>query len=157
MSTPIPVSTAPAARRWLFEQFTAQIAPDPDNARASLLICYDVPGPNEPEDIIAVGLVTRTLDVNSVVGGGGKGWLDERYSIAVTIDCFRGGDDPAAVFDRASTLLDQTCAIVRTDPTLGGAVLVARPTTSQTEGEWDSDNLGRHTVVTFAVECYARI
>lgn len=157
MSTPIPASTAAAARRWLFEQFTAQIAPDPLSPRSSLLVCYDEPGPNEPDDIVAVGTVTRTLDVNSMVGGGGSGWLDERYSVAVTIDVFRGGDDAAATFDRASLLLDQACAIVRTDPTLGGAVLVARPTTSQAEGEWDADNLGRHTVVTFDIECYARI
>lgn len=153
----IPKSTAPAARRYLFEQFTAQIAPDPDSPRSSLLVCYDVPGPDEPDDIIAVGTVTRQINVNSMVGSGGAGWLDERYTIAVIIDVFRGGDDQAATFDRASTLMDQVCAIVRTDPTLGGAVLTARPVTSQTDGEWDSDNLGRHTVVTLDIDCYARI
>lgn len=153
----IPSSTAPAARRYLFTQFTAQIAPDPLSPKSSLLVCYDQPGPNEPDDIVAVGIVTRQIGVNSMVGSGGAGWLDERYTVAVTIDIFRGGDDAAATFDRASLLLDQACAIVRTDPTLGGAVSTARPTTSQIDGEWDAENLGRHSVVTFDIECYARI
>lgn len=154
---PIPSSTAPAARRYLFEQFTAQIAEDPISTTSSLKVCYDDVGTDVPDDVIIVGMVTRQVDVNSMVGGGGAGWLDERYTIAVTIDVFRGGDDAAAVFDRASLLLDQVCAIVRTDPTLGNAVITGRPTTSQTEGEWDAENLGRHSVVTTEIECYARI
>jgi hypothetical protein len=155
--TDIPSSTAPAARRYLFEQFTAQITPDPLSTRSSLAIVYDDVGTNAPDDVIIVGLVTRQIGVNSMVGGGGAGWLDERYTIAVTIDVFRGGDDAAAVFDRASLLLDQVCAIVRDDPTLGTAVNSARPTTSQTDGEWDEEHTGRHSLVTLDIECYARI
>ncbi|SFF11478.1 hypothetical protein SAMN05216251_108218 [Actinacidiphila alni] len=153
----IPTSTAPAARKYLFAQITQQITEDPLSSRSSLLIAYDDIGTDAEDDVIIVGSVTRQFGVNSMVGSGGGGWLDERYNIAVTIDVFRGGDDPAAVFDRACLLLDQVCAIVRADPTLGGAVLTARPMTSQTEGEWDPDASGRHSVVNLDIECYARI
>jgi hypothetical protein len=155
--TTIPSSTAPAARTWLYGQLTAQIEPDPDNPKASLLICYDEVGTDAADDVVIVGTVTRVIDVNSMVGSGGAGWLDERYSITVTIDIFRGGDDAAATFARGCLLLDQLCAIVRTDPTLGGAVLTARPATSQAEGEWDEAHVGRHTLITVDIECYARI
>lgn len=153
----IPTSTAPAARAWLYDQLTAQITPDPNSPRSSLLICYDDVGTNAPDDVVIVGAVARTVDVNSMVGGTGSGWLDERYTITITVDVFRGGDDAAATFTRASLLLDQVCAIVRTDATLGGAVLVARPLTSQAEGEWDDEHKGRHTLITLDIECYARI
>lgn len=153
----IPTSTAPAARTWLYDQFTAQIAPDPGSPQSSLLICYDDVGTNAPDDVVIVGAVTRAIGVNSMVGGGGVGWLDERYTVTVTIDVFRGGDDAAAVFTRACLLLDQVCAIVRTDPTLGGTVLTGRPSTSQAEGEWDDEHMGRHMLITVDVECYARI
>ncbi|MFI0894891.1 hypothetical protein [Streptomyces sp. NPDC020983] len=156
MST-IPASTAPAARRWLYEQLTAQIQPDPDNTRASLLICYDEPSTDQPSDIISVGGVTREIAISAMVGSGGAGWLEERYTIALIIDVARGGDDAAGVFDRACTLLDQVVAIIRADPTLGGAVLVGRPVSSQTEGLALDDHTGRQSVVNLGVECYARI
>jgi hypothetical protein len=154
----IPSSTAPAARRWLYEQLLAQIQPDPVDTRASLLVCYDDPGTDEPEDIVSVGGVTRDINVNSMVGSGGAGWLDERYTIALIIDVARGGPDAAgAVFDRSCALLDQVIAIVRADPTLGGAVLVGKPVSSQTEGLVLDDHTGRQSVVNLGIECYARI
>ncbi|MEE4546774.1 hypothetical protein V2S66_33020 [Streptomyces sp. V4-01] len=157
MSTPIPVSTAPAARRYLFDQFTAQITADPDALKSSLLVCYDIPGPSQPDDIVAVGKVSRDIGVNSMVGGGGAGWLDERYSITVTLDVYRGGDSAQQTFERSFDLLNAVCAIVRADPTLGGAVTTARPVTSETEGDWDEQHKGFQTVTTVPIECYARI
>lgn len=153
----IPSSTAPAARRFLFDQLTAQLVPDPLSPTSSLLVCYDQPGPNDPDDIVAVGKVTRQINPNSLVGSGGPGWLEERYTVAVVIDVYRGGDDAPACFDRASLLVDQVCAVVRSDPSLGGAVLTARPLSSDIEGEWDAENLGRHAVATVDIECYQRI
>jgi hypothetical protein len=154
----IPSSTAPAARRWLYEQLLAQIQADPDDQQSSLLICYDEPGTNQPGDIISVGGVTREINVNSMVGSGGAGWLDERYTIALIIDIYRGGPDAAATsFDRSCALLDQVIAIVRADPTLGGAVLVGKPVSSQTEGLVLDDHTGRQSVVNLGIECYARI
>jgi hypothetical protein len=80
----IPNSTAPAVRQWLFDQCTAGLAPDPDNVRASLLVCFDQPGPNEPDDIVAIGRVHRQLSVGAMIGGGGAGWLDESTYSGVT-------------------------------------------------------------------------
>lgn len=153
----IPSSTAAAARRYLFEQFTARIAPDPDSPKSSLLVCYDIPGPNQPDDIIGIGKVLRDVGVNSMVGGGGAGWLDERYTVTVTIDVYRGGDSAQQTFERAAALLDQVCAIVRTDPTLGGLVQVARPVTSESDGDWDEEHLGFQNVTTVPIECYVRL
>jgi hypothetical protein len=153
----IPSSSAPAVRRYLYAQCTAQLAPDPLNSRVSLLVCYDDPGPNEPGDIVSIGRVARTINPDSLVGGGGPGWLSEAYSVAVTIDLFRGDDDAQAIFERGALLVDQVCAIVRTDPTLGGLVLEARPISSDIEGDWDDANQGRHVLATLEIHCYQRI
>lgn len=157
MST-IPASTAPAARRWLFDQCTAQIQADPDDQQSSLLVCYDDPGTNQPGDIVSVGGVTRQISISAMVGSGGAGWLEERYTIALVIDIYRGGPDAAqSSYDRGAALLDQVVAIVRADPTLGGAVLVGRPAESQTEGLVLDDHTGRQSVVNLGIECYAHI
>ncbi|MEV6046038.1 hypothetical protein [Streptomyces xanthochromogenes] len=153
----IPSSSAPAARRYLYEQFNAQLTPDPLNPRVSMLVCYDDPGPNEPGDIVSVNRVARTINPNSLVGSGGAGWLEEAYTVTVTVDLFRGDDDAAAIFERGALLVDQVCAIVRADPTLGGIVLTARPVSSEIEGEWDSENQGRHLLATLEIHCYQRI
>lgn len=155
--TTIPGSTAPAARRWLYEQLLTLPA-DPDDQQSSMLVCYDEPGTNQPGDIISVGGIAREITISAMVGSGGAGWLEERYTIALVIDVYRGGPDAAQVsFDRGAALLDQVVALVRADPTLGGAVLVGRPTQSQTEGFVVDDHMGRQSVVNVGIECYARI
>ncbi|MEU5424028.1 hypothetical protein AB0H73_00230 [Streptomyces olivoreticuli] len=154
---PIPSSSAPAARRWLYQQLTAQLIPDPVNASSSLLVVYDQPGPGQPDDIVAVGKVARQIDVDSLVGSGGAGWLSERYQVDVTVDVFRGGDDAQAAYERGAALADQVCAVVRADPTMGGAVLVARPVSSTHEVEWDEEHLGRHCVSVIEIDCFQRI
>jgi hypothetical protein len=152
----IPSSTAPAVRAYLFAQLTAQLQPDP-NTTSSLLVCYDEPGPNQPDDIVSVGKVHRTVGINSLVGGGGAGWLDERYTVEIEIDVYRGNDDPQYVYQRSSDLADAAIAIVRADPSLGGLVLTARPQTSSHEVTWDDAHMGRHATVTISVECFQRI
>lgn len=153
----IPASTAPGARRFLHDQITAQVQPDPDSPRSSLLVCYDIPGPSQPDDIISVGKVSRDLGVNSMVGSGAAGWLDERYTVTVTIDVYRGGDSAQAAYERAAALLDQVCAVVRADPTLGGLVVAARPLTSESDGDWDEEHKGYQNVTTVPIECYTRL
>jgi len=85
----IPTSSAPAARLWLFTQLSAQITPDPSNPDARLIVVYDEPGPDQPEDIVSVGAVHRTVKAKRLVGGGGPGWLDESYTVEITVDVYR--------------------------------------------------------------------
>jgi hypothetical protein len=152
-----PSSSAPAVRTYLHDQLTATLTPDPLSPRSSLLVCYDVPGPNQPDDIVSVGKIHRRLGVNSLVGGGGAGWLEERYTVEVIVDVYRGGDDAQATYLRASTLVESAISLVRSDPTLGGAVVVAKPVSDLTEVEWDEAHGGYHACATLEFECYQRI
>lgn len=153
----IPSSTAPAVRQWLFDQFTATLAPDPDNVRASLLVCFDQPGPNEPDDIVAVGKVRRTLKPAAMIGGGGAGWLDESYCVDVVIDVFRGADSGQVAYSRAVALADAVIAVVRSDLTLGGHVIRSVPKGDDAEVAWDSEHGGKLATVTVEIECVTRI
>lgn len=146
----IPTTTIPAARDYLFTQLTAAF-PQP------VLVCYDHPGPNQPDDIISVGDVHQDLAVNSQVGSGGAGWLEERYTVEVDLRCYRGGDDAQSVFARAVDMVNGVVNVVRSDPSLGGVVLVAKPKTVRYESEWDEAHLGRITNATVEIECYQRI
>jgi hypothetical protein len=153
----IPSSTAPAARRWLYAQLNSALTPDPLSPQSSLLVCYDEPGPNQPDDIVSIGPVARTFEPGSFVGNGEAGWLKERYTITVTIDVFRGGDDAQATYERSQALADGVVAAVRADLTLGGAVLTATPLADNAEGEWDQEHLGRHVTSTIEISCLAYI
>jgi hypothetical protein len=153
----IPSSTAPAVRQWLFDQATAGLAPDPVNTRASLLVCFDQPGPNEPDDIVAIGRVRRQLSVGSMIGGGGAGWLDESYTVEVTIDVFRAADSGQVAYQRAMDLANAVIAIVRSDLTLGGHVIKSQPKSDDAEVEWDSEHGGKRATVNLEIECVTRI
>jgi hypothetical protein len=155
--TPIPSSTAPAARQWIYDQCSALLTPDPLSPSSSLLVCFDEPGPNQPDDIVSVGAVSRAFEPGSFVAGGGAGWLKERYTITVSIDVFRGGDDAQATYTRAQVLADGVIAAVRSDLTLGGAVITATPLVDSSQGEWDQEHLGRHVTSTIEISCLAYI
>lgn len=153
----IPSSTAPAARQWIYEQLSTALTPDPLSPSSSLLVCYDDPGPNQPDDIVSIGDVTRAFEASSFVGSGGAGWLAERYSITITIDVFRGGDDAQSTYTRAQLLADGVVNAIRADISLGGAVLTATPMSDHAQGSWDEEHEGRHVTSTIEVSCYARI
>ncbi|MET8624538.1 hypothetical protein ABZW30_12405 [Kitasatospora sp. NPDC004669] len=162
----IPSSSVPAARLWLFNSLKAALTPDPGvasgqgsygDANASLLVCLDAPGTYQPEDIVAVGKVDRTISISSMVGSGGAGWLQEHYTIEITVECARATDDSQSAFERAAALIDQTTAVVRTDPTLGGIVLWSRPTRSDLETVWADDHSHWVATGTLTVECNQRI
>lgn len=153
----IPSSSAPVARTFLHDQLTAQLIPDPLSKSSSLLVCYDDPGPNQPDDIVSVGKIHRRIAVNSMVGSGGAGWLEESYTVEVLIDVFRGGDSDQVAFTRASLLCDSVVALVRSDPSLGNSVVVAKPTSDVIEVEWDADHLGKRATATVEISCYQRI
>ena len=59
----LTASTIPEVKAYLVELITA--VDDP-----TVLVCYDDPGPNQPDDIIAVRDVEQTLAPFELVGGG---------------------------------------------------------------------------------------
>lgn len=151
MTTPIgdiPASSIPGARAWLLAGLQAQI---PESSGA--LVCLDVPGPYEPDEIVCVGEVQQTYSPESVVGSGGPGWLREDYTVTVTVDVYRGGDDASGTFLRARQLADLVVAVVRSDPSLGGAVDRARPSTASHTAGWDDEHKGRHVVIELGIDC----
>lgn len=162
----IPSSTVPAARLWLFKALVASLTPDPGlangdgyygDANASLLVCLDEPGTYQPADIVSVGKIDRQISVSSMVGSGGAGYLEERYSIEVTIEAARATEDSQTPFERVCSLVDQVCAVVRGDPTLGGHVLWSKPVTSTCEVVWSDDHQGRVGQAELQIECFQRI
>jgi hypothetical protein len=153
----IPGSKAPDVRVWLYEQFNAYMTDDPLNPDATLGIFYDDPPPGQPDDVVIIGEVNRQLEFSSFVGDGGAGWLAERFTIAVTIDVYRGGDDAPAVNARGQLLADTVIAICRNDLTAGGNVLTATPHGDTGHGSWDENHMGRHWTVDIEISCYARL
>jgi hypothetical protein len=161
----IPSSSVPGARRWLFTSLVASLTEDQDltlpdgyvgDGSASLLVCLDEPGPYQPADIVVVGKVERDPEITGMVGGGGAGWITEKYSIEIRIEVARGGDDALSAFERACDLLVQVETVVRTDPTMGGNVLWGRPGHSTIEVV-SVQGTGRVGIVETTVQCTQRI
>ncbi|WP_371646491.1 hypothetical protein [Streptomyces mirabilis] len=151
MTTPIgniPASSIPAARTWILEGVQAQLASD-----TAVLVCLDEPGTYQPDEIINIGDVHQQYNPENVVGSGGPYWLREDYTITVTVDVFRGGDDPAGVFARARQLADLVVAVVRSDPSLGGAVDRGKPGMVQHTSGWAEDHKGRQCVIEIGIDC----
>lgn len=147
----IPASTVPAAVSYIHSRIITAIN---DTA---VLVSYGPPGTNQPDDLIVVGNVTREIVPYQMVGSGQAGWLDETYTIEVVASVFRGGDYGQVVLERASALADVVVAVVRTDPSLGGAVVVAHPSAVEYEQNWDPDHKGRTVDATVSIRCRARI
>lgn len=135
-----PTSTAPAVKAAIVAGVQAALTAVSDTAT---LVCYDEPGPAQPDDIVSIGRVDREVTALSLVGSGGTGWLDEQYTIEVIVSSYRGGDDPQTVFERAASLADTVIEFVRSDPSIGGRVVVARPSHWTYEGTWEPEHKGR--------------
>lgn len=155
--TDIPVSTAPAVRDWLFDQCTATLTPDPLDKTARLIVVYDAPGTDQPEDIVVIGEVSTEYNTNSLVGSGGAGWLEERYRVTVDVVIFRGGDSARAVAARAHLLAGQIMNITRSDPSLGGNVLIGRPAASTYTPDVSDDHTARLGTLSLQIEAYQRL
>jgi hypothetical protein len=148
----IPASTMPAAMLYLLNQITTAVND------TTVLVSYGPPGPNQPDDLVAVGTsVTRETVPYQMVGSGQAGWLDEHYDIDIVVSVYRGGDNGRTVLERAAALVDTVVSVVRTDPSLGGAVVVAHPSVSSWVPSYDLDHKGRVVDVTVIVSCRARI
>jgi hypothetical protein len=120
-------------------------------------VCFDQPGPNEPEDIVAIGAVRRKLEIAAMIGSGAAGWLDEAYTVEIVVDVFRGSDTGQVAYARAMDLANAVVNIVRADITLGGHVVRSAPRGDTAEVEWDQDHGGKHACVTVEIECVTRI
>jgi hypothetical protein len=136
----IPSSSVKAVRPALFTQLQNNITAA---SGMDLLVSLGKPGTNEPNDIVWVGNVHRTLTPDHLVGSGGAGWLSEAYQIQVTVEAFRGGDTELTVWNRMCDLVDAVEAAVRTDPTIGGLVLWSHPQQVSYETDWEQDGKGR--------------
>ncbi|MFB7905230.1 hypothetical protein ACFC1T_02210 [Kitasatospora sp. NPDC056076] len=154
MSAPvIPSSSIPAARAWLLAQLQATLTADPQSPASELLVCDGEPGPWQPDDIVYLGDVHQTYSPHANSGSGGAQWLTEDYTVTVHIDIFRGGDNPVAVFARARALADAVVAVVRADPSLGGAVDRARPASATHATGWEADHKGRTAAIELHIDC----
>lgn len=154
----VPVSTIPGVKGYVFDQLVARAELIGD----TILVCYDEPGPYQPDDIVSVGDVARTVEPVGMVGSGGQGWLGEKYRLDVTVDCFRGGDDARTVFERACALADVVVDAVRLDPSLGGRVIESYPSTGSYQSDWltheeTGAHMGRSARVVVSIYASAHI
>lgn len=147
----IPASTVPLATGYLYDQIKVAVN-DP-----AVLVSYGPPGPNQPNDLIVIGNVSREVVPYQMVGSGQAGWLDETYTVDVVASTYRGGDNGRTGFERAAALADIVVSVVRNDPTLGGAVTVANPATVDYEQNWDDTYKGRVVDAIVSIRCRARI
>lgn len=150
----IPSSSVPAAGAWLLAAITSTLN-DP-----TVTIAAGEPG-DDGNDSIYFGDVRRQVEVLAMVGSEGPNAFKETYEIDVMVSCWTGDDDPAALYARAASLADSVIAVVRTDPTLGGAVSGARPGNQidQPYPTWTSDDgdsaEGYETTFRVPIYCYA--
>lgn len=151
----IPGSITKGAKLWIFNALTAALTPSPSD---SLLVSYDEPGPNQPDDIVAVSAVDRVLTRAGMVGSLGAGAFQDTVTVHVVVSVFRGGDNAQMVFERACDLIDAVIAVIRTDPTLGGIALSAVPRSFAVgEAAWEDENKGRVSETDIPIECIALI
>lgn len=141
-----PASTIPEVKAYLVELITTAVN-DP-----TVLVCYDDPGPNQPDDIIAVRDVEQTLAPFELVGGGGPGWLYETYKVEIVVDVYRGGDFPRLVFERACALVAIIENAIRADPSLASRVVTARPAGTHYASSWEDDGKGRTCAANMQIE-----
>lgn len=150
----IPVSTVPAVRSYLRSAIVAQIA-DP-----TVQVFDGVESTNVADDVVLVAGVQRQSSRSAMVGNGQQHALEETYQLEVRVSCFRGGgEDYAPTVDaRAWALIAQVESVVRSDMSLGGLVLTARPGISQSSGpQWEDEHKGVICEVFMNIDCYAQL
>ena len=138
----IPVSTVDTTRDYLVSHITTQVAD------TSVLVCFDQPGTNQPEDVISVGDIILDATLHAFVGNLANHSMMENYTVEVTIRVVRANDDPQTVWKRAKALSDAVDTVVRTDPSLGSTVIVAYPSRAVFAAAVIADHTGRMVTVT---------
>jgi hypothetical protein len=150
MST-IPVSTVPAAVAALTSQIQTQVNTDP--AASTILVIAGQEGSDAPDDLIIVARnIQRRVTERTFIGDLSAQSLEETYTIDVLCSSWSGDPDPVANMNRAWVLAGYVETAVRTDPSLGGIVLIARPAgTTDGYSRVSETPVGRLTEITVAV------
>lgn len=150
-----PASVQKAARAAVFSVASAAVTADGVHTFG---VFYDVPpAASTPDDVVAVGRVERVPAPFAMVGSLGAGAMHEEVTVHVVVEVFRGGYDPLGVYERACDLVYAVEGAVRNDPTLGGAVYLARPSQGAYSCEPDPDHKGLIGTYELAITCKAVI
>ncbi|GAC1373715.1 MAG: hypothetical protein NVSMB4_00570 [Acidimicrobiales bacterium] len=147
-------SSVPAAVAYLLANIVTQVAD------TKVLIEQGTAGTNNPNDMILVGeTVNRTLTFDDLTTATATGAVAEHFTITVRCSSFLGGDTPGVAFSRVYVLADAVVAVLRSDPTLGGAVAscAAEPVVADATDDWDVTGKGRLAEILFQVTCDAYI
>lgn len=108
-----------------------------------VLILDGPPGPNQPDDIIAIGTRTEeTTTPHALTGDRGPGSLLQDMVITCVISCFSGGDSASTVRKRAYQLLQAFHDAVNGDPTLGGVCFDAWVSHAEFDVVWEQGAKG---------------
>jgi hypothetical protein len=153
----VAVSTIPAAITYLIGQINQQSAVTSPPAGEAVAVSYGPPSTYQPDDLVVITSSERSTDQLAMIGSGATGWLLEKYLLLCTVDVFRGGDDAASCDARAWALVGAVETAVRNDPSFGGLLIVAVPSTPRHDLGWDPDEKGRRSVIEMHIACEARI
>lgn len=142
-------SSVPAAVAYLLSHITTQVND------STVRIQQGTPGTDQPPDMILIGDVVNRQLVIDTLGDS----VNEHYEITLEVSSYNGDDVVSTVFSRAYTLADAVVAVLRADPTLGGAVAscAAEPVIADATVDWDDTGKGRLAKVLFQVTCDAYI
>jgi hypothetical protein len=157
--TTYPVSTAPAAKAWLFGQMQDTLTATAD-ATFSCSYASEIDTLNSPDDQVWMGsIANRVVSHLAFVGDLGQWALQEEYDLEVKVSCYRAGDDSNTAEARAWAIAGQIETIARTDPTFGGLLITAQPSLSSSDVDWDAEENanGRVADLTLTIHCLAAI
>ena len=153
----IPVSTAPAAKAWLFGQLSTVITSNGEN---TVQVLYDniTDSTYAPDEVVFVGDITnRRLDGLALVGGEGPSAFTETYDLNVVISVYRSGSRPQEATERAWALLASVETVTRTDPTFGGLLTFSKPRDTSSQVTPSDNGAGYACEIPLAVQCLAEL
>lgn len=153
----IPISTAPAAKKWLFGQLTTAVT---NSGAGTLEVLYDnVTTSNvAPDEAVVIGDISnRVLEVLAMVGGEGPSAFTETYDINVLISIYRQGSRPEETDERAWAVLAQVETVTRTDPTFGGLLVTSKPRSSSSANKPGENGAGYVCEIPLTISCLAEL
>jgi hypothetical protein len=151
----------PAVSQYLVTAITNATMGDP----LPILVKLGDPGVNVPNDVVIIGEVRRTVDQLAYVGSGAQFFLQEQYDITISTTSWSGTGDSddtntvsVVLSNRAWQLVAYLETAIRTDPSLGGLVLVAFPRESASAGPvWTTNPVGLQAQVDVVIHVEATL